>query len=88
MSDSSAGPIRVIVAGTGWGCLAHVPALRAAGFEVAALVGNDRERTADRARRLASQWRPRASNKRSLYPVSGPPLSLRRRQLTTNLPPP
>lgn len=53
MSDSSARPIRVIVAGTGWGCLAHVPALRAAGFEVAALVGNDRERTADRARRLS-----------------------------------
>ena len=53
MTDSSVDPIRVIVAGTGWGCLAHVPALRAAGFEVAALVGNDHERTADRARRLS-----------------------------------
>ena len=53
MTDISVGPIRAVVAGTGWGCLAHVPALRAAGFEVAALVGHDRERTADRARRLS-----------------------------------
>ena len=39
----------VVVAGTGFGCRIHVPALRAAGFEVAALVGADPERTARRA---------------------------------------
>ncbi|HVX23453.1 MAG TPA: Gfo/Idh/MocA family oxidoreductase [Acidimicrobiales bacterium] len=37
------------VVGTGFGCRAHVPALRAAGFDVVALVGQDPERTADRA---------------------------------------
>jgi len=40
---------RVVVVGTGFGCLTHVRALRAAGFEVAALVGRDPARTADRA---------------------------------------
>jgi predicted dehydrogenase len=40
---------RAIVAGTGFGCRIHVPALRAAGFEVAALVGADAERTRRRA---------------------------------------
>jgi predicted dehydrogenase len=40
-----------IVVGTGFGCRIHVPALRAAGFEVAALVGSDAERTARRAER-------------------------------------
>lgn len=48
MSDGDARP-GVIVVGTGWGCLTHVPALRAAGFTVAALVGTDPERTARRA---------------------------------------
>jgi predicted dehydrogenase len=38
-----------LVAGTGFGCRTHVPALRAAGFEVVALVGADAERTARRA---------------------------------------
>ena len=41
-------PIAVI-AGTGHGCRVHVPALRAAGFAVAALVGTDAERTRRRA---------------------------------------
>lgn len=40
------------VAGTGFGCRVHVPALRNAGFAVHALVGRDAERTARRAERL------------------------------------
>jgi predicted dehydrogenase len=40
-----------IVVGTGFGCRVHVPALRAAGFNVLALVGTDLDRTARRARR-------------------------------------
>jgi predicted dehydrogenase len=40
------------VVGTGFGTRVHVPALRAAGFTVAALVGRDTERTARRAERL------------------------------------
>lgn len=36
--------IKAIVVGTGFGCRIHVPALRAAGFEVAALVGRNKER--------------------------------------------
>ncbi len=40
-----------VVIGTGFGVLTHLRALRAAGFEVAALVGRDPARTADRARR-------------------------------------
>jgi predicted dehydrogenase len=43
---------RVAVVGTGFGCLTHVRALRAAGFEVTALVGRDPEKTADRAKRF------------------------------------
>ena len=43
---------RVAVVGTGFGCRVHVPALRAAGFDVVALVGRDRERTKRRAQRL------------------------------------
>jgi predicted dehydrogenase len=37
------------VIGTGWGCLTHVPALRAAGFDVRTLVGTNAERTRQRA---------------------------------------
>ncbi|MHB1776028.1 MAG: Gfo/Idh/MocA family protein [Acidimicrobiales bacterium] len=44
--------LRAVVAGTSFGARIHVPALRAAGMEVVALVGNDRERTARRAGRL------------------------------------
>jgi predicted dehydrogenase len=40
---------RVIVVGTGHGCRVHVPALRAAGFDVVAVVGTDAERTQRRA---------------------------------------
>lgn len=42
---------RVAVLGTGFGCRVHVPALRAAGFDVVALCGTDVERTARRAAR-------------------------------------
>jgi monoamine oxidase len=40
-----------IVVGTGFGCLTHARALRAAGFDVRALVGRDSTRTAERGRR-------------------------------------
>jgi predicted dehydrogenase len=42
----------VAVVGTGFGSRVHVPALRAAGFDVLAVVGRDEERTARRAKRL------------------------------------
>lgn len=42
---------RVAVVGTGFGCRVHVPALRAAGFDVVALVGTDAARTERRAER-------------------------------------
>jgi predicted dehydrogenase len=38
-----------LVVGTGFGCRIHVPALRAAGFDVVGLVGTDAERTRRRA---------------------------------------
>jgi predicted dehydrogenase len=40
------------VVGTGFGCLTHVRTLRAAGFDVQALVGRDAEKTSERARRF------------------------------------
>lgn len=46
---TSDGRLRVAVVGTGFGARAHVPALRAAGFDVVALVGHDPERTTQRA---------------------------------------
>jgi predicted dehydrogenase len=42
----------VAVIGTGFGCLTHVRALSAAGFDVRALVGRDATKTANRARRF------------------------------------
>ncbi len=42
--------VGVVVVGTGFGCLTHVRALRAAGFDVRAVVGRDPEKTATRAR--------------------------------------
>jgi predicted dehydrogenase len=44
-------PLRGVVVGTGFGARVHVPALRAAGFDVVGLVGTDPERTARRAAR-------------------------------------
>lgn len=49
MSETPASAPPALVVGTGFGCRIHVPALRAAGFEVAGLVGTDPERTARRA---------------------------------------
>jgi predicted dehydrogenase len=48
-STSSSTPLKVVVVGTGFGCYTHVRALRAAGFEVMALVGRDPDKTAARA---------------------------------------
>src|SRR2546421_5526680 len=42
----------VAVVGTGFGCLTHVRGLRAAGFDVLALAGQDPVKTAERARRF------------------------------------
>jgi predicted dehydrogenase len=39
-----------VVVGTGFGCFTHVRALRAAGFDVVAVVGQDPEKTAARAK--------------------------------------
>jgi predicted dehydrogenase len=47
--DKSSDAPRVAVVGTNFGCQAHVRALRAAGFEVVALVGRDPRRTRERA---------------------------------------
>lgn len=44
--------IGAVVVGTGFGARVHVPALRAAGFDVVALVGRDADRTRRRAERL------------------------------------
>jgi predicted dehydrogenase len=44
--------VGVAVVGTGFGCLTHVRALRAAGFDVQAIVGRDPDKTAERARRF------------------------------------
>jgi predicted dehydrogenase len=49
MSDRQLG---VVVVGTGFGCFTHVRALRAAGFDVRAVVGRDPEKTAERARQF------------------------------------
>lgn len=50
MADEDA--LGAAVVGTGFGCLTHLRALRAAGFEVTALVGRDPDKTAERARRF------------------------------------
>jgi len=42
----------VVVVGTGFGCITHLRALRAAGFEVRALVGRDPDKTNQRAQRF------------------------------------
>src|SRR5262249_7067225 len=44
--------LRAVVVGTGFGCLTHVCGLRAAGFDVAGLVGRNESRTARRAKIL------------------------------------
>jgi predicted dehydrogenase len=52
MTPDGTETVGVVVVGTGFGCLTHVPALRAAGFEVLGLVGRDAARTGVRARRF------------------------------------
>jgi predicted dehydrogenase len=47
--------LRAAVVGTGFGCLTHVRALRAAGFDVVALVGRDPAKTIARAERFDIQ---------------------------------
>ena len=42
-------PLGAVVVGTGFGVITHLRALRAAGFEVRALVGRDAEKAAKRA---------------------------------------
>src|SRR5579864_5357 len=42
--------LRALVVGTGFGCRIQLPALLGAGFEVVGLVGQDADRTAERAR--------------------------------------
>jgi predicted dehydrogenase len=42
----------VVIVGTGFGCITHLRALRAAGFEVLALVGRDPDKTTARAARF------------------------------------
>jgi len=49
MTMNSASKPPALVVGTGFGCRVHIPALRAAGFEVAGLIGTDAERTRKRA---------------------------------------
>lgn len=49
MTQHHGAPIGAVVVGTGFGLFAHVRALREAGFEVHAIVGRDRARTAGRA---------------------------------------
>ena len=51
----------VVIVGTGFGCITHLRALRAAGFDVHALVGRDPEKT-DRTRRDASTSRTGSPN--------------------------
>ncbi len=49
-SDSQT--LGVVVVGTGFGCITHVRALRAAGLKVLAVVGRDPERTRERAQKF------------------------------------
>ena len=46
----------VVVVGTSFGARVHVPALRAAGFHVVALVGTDQARTERRAAKVGVDW--------------------------------
>jgi predicted dehydrogenase len=48
-TDAGSARPPALVVGTGFGCRIHVPALRAAGFDVVGLVGSDSERTRRRA---------------------------------------
>lgn len=49
MTGTSGTRLPALVVGTGFGCRVHIPALRAAGFDVVGLVGSDAARTQKRA---------------------------------------
>src|ERR1700756_312931 len=49
MNSVSVSKPAALVVGTGFGCRIHVPALRAAGFDVVGLVGTNAERLARKA---------------------------------------
>jgi predicted dehydrogenase len=49
MTEALKARLPALVVGTSFGCRVHVPALRAAGFDVVALVGSDEARTKQRA---------------------------------------
>jgi predicted dehydrogenase len=53
MTGEAIAKLPAVVVGTGFGCRTIVPALRAAGFDVAGLVGADAERTRQRAEATA-----------------------------------
>jgi len=48
----------VAIVGTGFGCITHLRAARAAGFDVRALVGRNPEKTAERAQRFDVPYGP------------------------------
>ncbi|HZR83044.1 MAG TPA: Gfo/Idh/MocA family oxidoreductase [Candidatus Binatia bacterium] len=52
MANDATGTLGAAVVGTGFGCLTHLRALRAAGFRVEALVGRNFLRTTERAKRF------------------------------------
>lgn len=49
MTRTSGARLPAVVVGTSFGCRVHIPALRAAGFDVVGLVGSDAARTQQRA---------------------------------------
>jgi predicted dehydrogenase len=49
MTRTSDSKLPALVVGTSFGCRVHIPALRAAGFDVVGLVGSDAARTQKRA---------------------------------------
>ena len=53
MTNPIPAPIPALVVGTGFGCRIHVPALRAAGFEVVGLVGSNPGKTEKRSQQNA-----------------------------------
>ena len=59
-NPTASSDLGLVVVGTGFGCLTHVGASRAAGFTVHTLVGRDARRTSERARRFeVNALRPR-----------------------------
>ena len=61
----------VVVVGTGFGCYTHVRALRAAGFDVRAVVGRDPVKTEARARMFDVPIPPHAPLDRTTFLSGG-----------------